>query len=46
MSTVRKSPGDVGTVSSALAAGGNPGNITTVEEWTKPAFTTKTITSS
>jgi hypothetical protein len=49
MSTARGKLAGAGTQPSALAFGGEtPGTtfMANTEEWTKPAFTTKTITSS
>jgi len=50
LSTARSAPGAGGTSAAALATGGSdPGTgagLSTVEEWTKPDFTVKTITSS
>jgi len=50
LNTARASLASSGTISSTTAFGGSnpsiPGNTAATEEWTKPSFTVKTITSS
>ena len=45
LNTVRSSMGDTGTLTSALAAGGAPGNKTDTEEWSGTSDTTRTVST-
>ena len=46
VATPRTAGFSLGTTAAALYAGGNPGGVTTTEEWQDPVYSIKTVTTS